>query len=111
MTTPTGTVLTVGLEEAGARSWWRRVLATLASPGGGAYLRFVALADGRVRYRSATFAAPRTPGDLPPREEWAPGMTKALDELVAEIESDGWVEVGRGAHPWSVRYGRAGKRA
>jgi len=98
--------LVIDMEEVGSRTWWRRVLAIIGSPDGGAYVRFVARDHETVRYKSATFPAPRAFGDLPPRERWAPGMTTALKDLQAEIESDGWIEVSKGAQPWMLRYER-----
>jgi hypothetical protein len=73
---------------------------------------FVGLLGGELRYESPTFAAPYSWGGLPmgrtrlPREEWAPGMEAALEELRAEISADGWTEVGCGEQPWQHRYRR-----
>lgn len=105
--------LQIELEDMAGASWWAGVLATLASQSGNAYLRFVGRFDGDRRYKGATFPAPRTLGTLPPQEAWAPGMTKSLQDLRFEIESDGWVEVGRGAEPWTFKYERpdSGARA
>ena len=74
---------------------------------------FVALLDGELRYESPTFAAPYSWGNLPlgktmtPKEEWAPGMREALEEVRGEILADGWLEVGCGAQPWEYRYCKA----
>jgi len=71
---------------------------------------FVALLDGELRYESPTFAAPYSWGNLPlgktmtPKEEWAPGMHAALEEIRGEILTDEWLEVGCGAQPWEYRY-------
>ncbi|HYN30150.1 MAG TPA: hypothetical protein VES95_09820 [Dermatophilaceae bacterium] len=71
---------------------------------------FVGLVDGAVRYESGTFAAPWGWGveplgkAIPPREEWAPGIEEALDELRTEITADGWAEVECGARPWQHTY-------
>ena len=62
--------------------------------------------DGQVRYASSTFPVPRTWGEIPPREQWAPERTDALEELRGDLEKDGWVEVGRGDQPWALRYER-----
>ena len=71
---------------------------------------FVALLDGELRYESPTFAAPYSWGNLPlgktmtPKEEWAPGMRAALEEVRGEILADGWLEADCGAQPWEYRY-------
>lgn len=75
--------------------------------------QFVGKVDGQPLFTSATFAAPYSWGGIPigktmlPQEEWAPGMTRALDDLKREIEDDGWVEVTRGQQPWDVGYQKA----
>lgn len=75
--------------------------------------QFVGKVDDRAVFTSATFAAPYSWGGLPigktvsPQEEWAPGMTRALDELKREIEDHGWVEVTRGQQPWDIHYQEA----
>jgi len=99
--------LQVELEDAGGTRWWKGLLATLSSQYGNAYRRFVGRVDGQVRYASFTFAVPPTWGEIPPREQWAPEMTGALQELRRDLEKDGWVEVGRGDQPWALRYERA----
>ena len=74
---------------------------------------FVALLDGELRYESPTFAAPYSWGNTPlgktmtPKEEWAPAMRAALEEVRGEILADGWLEVGCGAQPWEYRYCKA----
>lgn len=98
--------LQVELEDASGTRWWKGLLATLSSQYGNAYLRFVGRVDGQVRYASSTFPVPRTWGEIPPREPWAPQMTGALKELRGDLEKDGWVEVGRGDQPWALRYER-----
>ena len=98
--------LQIELEDVGGTSWWASLLTTLGAQWGSAALRFVGAVDGERRYAGSTFSAPRTLGTLPPQEAWAPGMTEAFDELRREVEDDGWVEVGRGAQPWSLRYQR-----
>src|SRR5690349_20757468 len=97
---------TVELEDAGGRSWLGGLLAVLSGQNGTAYLRFVADAGPGRRYISPTFVAPRTFGVLPPRSEWAPDLQRCLDLLRRDLESDAWVEVGRGPHDWSLRYER-----
>jgi hypothetical protein len=72
--------------------------------------QFVGKVDQRPMFTSATFAAPYSWGGVPmgkttaPREEWAPGMTRALDDLKSEIEHAGWVEVTRGPQLWDIGY-------
>jgi hypothetical protein len=34
-------------------------------------------------------------------------MILSLNELRHELKDDGWVEVGRGAEPWALRFERA----
>jgi hypothetical protein len=97
---------TVELEDAGGTSWWTGLLATLAGQYGNAYLRFVGRVAGERRYTSPTFPVPRTLGTLPPQEEWAPEMRESLEELYRDLDRDGWVQVGRGEQPWSLRYER-----
>ena len=98
--------LQIELEDMAGTSWWAGVLATLASQSGNAFLRFVGRIDGDRRYTGATFPAPRTLSTLPPQEAWAPRMTYSLQDLRREIENDGWVEAGRGAEPWALKYER-----
>ncbi|GAA1419758.1 hypothetical protein GCM10009640_08080 [Agrococcus citreus] len=75
--------------------------------------QFVGTVDGHPAFRSPTFAAPYTWGGIPlgktvaPREEWAPGMTEALDELALEIERAGWTELSRGERPWDITFERS----
>jgi hypothetical protein len=102
--------LKIELEDVGGTSWWAGVLTTLAAQSGNAYLRFVGTVDGDRRYKGATFTSPRTWGTLPPQEQWAPGMTKSLQELEREIADDGWVLVGRGSHAWDRVYERPARR-
>jgi|GEM_PF-480453 len=72
--------------------------------------QFVGTVDGHPAFRSSTFAAPYSWGGIPmgrtapPEEGWAPGMTRALEDLEREIERAGWVEVGRGERPWEITY-------
>jgi hypothetical protein len=96
----------VELEDAGGTRWWTGLLATLAAQYGNVYLRFVGFVEGEVRYRSPTFPVPRTLGTIPPQDEWAPEMEDALEELRRDLETDGWVLVGRGDEPWALRYER-----
>ena len=103
--------LRVDLEEVGARHWWAALLATLSAQYGNAYMRFVGVVDGKPRYFSATFAVPRTWGSIPPREEWAPGMTAALAELRQQIEDDGWQHLGSGDRSWQLTYQRPEQRS
>ena len=98
--------LQVELEDAGGTRWWTGLLATVSSQYGNAYRRFVGRVDGQARYASSTFPLPRRWGEIPPREQWAPEMTGALEGLRGDLEKDGWVEVGRGDQPWVLRYER-----
>jgi hypothetical protein len=98
--------LQIELEDVGGTSWWKSLLATRSSQYGNAYPRFVGRVDGEVRYTSSTFPVPRTFGTLIPQEEWAPEMRQALEELRRDLDRDGWVRVGRGEHPWALRYER-----
>jgi hypothetical protein len=87
--------LQIELEDMAGTSWWKGVLATLASQSGNAYMRFVGSVDGDRRYKSATFPAPRTLGTLPPEEAWAPEMTKNLGIYVGRLRTtDGWRQAG-----------------
>jgi hypothetical protein len=101
--------LQIDLEDAGGRSWWTGLAATLTSQHGSATLRFVGRVQGERRYTGPTFVSPRTLGDLPPQEEWAPDMAQSLAELRREISADDWVEAGRGPEPWAFRYERPGR--
>jgi len=100
------TTLEIELEDVGGTSWWAGITTTLASQSGDAYMRFVGRLNGDRRYKGPTFPSPRTLGTLPPQEEWAPGMTQGLQELLREVEDDGWLRVGRGAEPWAYQYRR-----
>jgi hypothetical protein len=101
-------VLAVELEDAATRSVWTSVLGLLSSET--QMWHFVGLVGDRLVYQSPTFAAPYSWGRLPlgktmlPREEWAPGMGQALEELRTMIRNDGWIESGHGEHPWQDIY-------
>ncbi|MGV8875143.1 MAG: hypothetical protein ACOH2Q_21615 [Rhodococcus sp. (in: high G+C Gram-positive bacteria)] len=99
-------ILVVRVEEVGARHWWVALLATLASQSGNAYMRFVGVVDEKPAYFSATFPVPRMWGTIPPQEQWAPGMTRCLDELCREIEDAGWRLHENSIDPWSLSYER-----
>jgi hypothetical protein len=107
MSAPSTQTLRVVLEDAGDTSWSTSLLRTLTAQYGNTQLRFAGEVDGEKRYKSATFPAARTTKAMPPEEEWAPGMTRSLQELVTEIESDGWVQVAQGSEPWSLTFARA----
>jgi hypothetical protein len=94
--------LEVELEDVGGTSWWAGILTTFAGQSGSAQLRFVARVGGRTRYTSATFPVPRTFGQIPPQEKWAPGMTACLTEICREIEDDGWTLEPHGDQPWQL---------
>ncbi|MHA7284098.1 hypothetical protein [Arthrobacter sp. TMS2-4] len=98
--------LQISLEDVGGTSWWRGLLTTLSSQYGSATLRFVGTVAGRRRYTSDTFSAARPVAPMPPEEDWAPGMTRSLDQLIRDIKADGWTQTGRGAEPWSLTFER-----
>lgn len=105
--------LEIALEDVNGAGWRVALLATLASQGGNAYSRFVGRAhssDPRWRayeIRSATFPRVRgLPDSMTPQEAWAPGMGAALDELRAQLESEGWRRSGHGEAPWADTYTR-----
>jgi hypothetical protein len=108
-TGPEGT-LSIELEDAATRRGWVSTLGLLA--GTMQMWHFVGMLADEVRYESDTFSAPYSWGHLPlgrtmmPRNEWAPGMEEALDDLRGEIAADGWVLLGRGEQEWQDRYGR-----
>lgn len=111
---PTETLI-VALEDAATRSVWTSMLGLLSTET--QMWHFVGLIGERPLYQSPTFAAPYSWGQVPlgktmlPREEWAPGMEQALEELRTMIRSDGWVESGHGEHPWDDIYRRPADRA
>ncbi|TNB67769.1 hypothetical protein FHJ30_20165 [Arthrobacter sp. BB-1] len=102
MSNPETATLRVGLEELGGTSWWASLLSTLFSQYGSTQLRFVGAVNGEKRYTSSTFTAPRPVSPMPPEDDWAPGMRRSLQELVQEIESDGWRQTGRGRERWEL---------
>ncbi len=110
---PTQDSLEIQLEDSGGESFIGGILTTLGSQGGSGYYRFVGVArsdDHRwpvYRVPGDTFPAPRELlSDIPPQQEWAPGMTRCLLNLQAELLAEGWLPAGNGAHPWSGRYTR-----
>ena len=105
MTPPTET-LTVALEDVGGTSWWAGILTVLASQYGSTQRRFVGQVNGVTRYKSATFPVPGSVSPVPPREEWAPGMTAALESLERDLARDGWIQSSHGTQPWSLTYER-----
>lgn len=107
--------LEIELEDVGGTSMVASLLTTLGSQFGNAYYRFVGRAhsaDPRwptYAIPGKTFPAPRAfLANLPPRNEWAEGMTQALTELREDLLAQGWQPVGHGAHPWSFTYTRPG---
>ena len=105
--------LEIELEDVGDVSWVNSVLTTLTSQSGSATYRFVGVArsaDPRwptYRITGGTFVSPRSfKDDLPPQEDWAPGMTKSLQVLADELVDEGWLLSGHGEAPWSDRYTR-----
>jgi hypothetical protein len=93
------------------RSMWVTMLGLLSS--NTQQWHFVGMVDGQPKYASPVFAAPYSWGTVPigttmlPREEWAPGMAEALDELQREITGDGWIEDNVGDQPWQHEYHRS----
>lgn len=101
--------LQIELQDVASGSWLARILQTLVSQYGRTQLRFAARAqDGRVLYESGTFTGPPL-GHTPPREEWAPGMDAALQDLTARIRLDGWHETLRGKEKWQLSFARSGQ--
>jgi hypothetical protein len=107
--------LEIELEDAGGTSTVASLLATLGSQFGNGYYRFVGRAhsaDPRwptYTIVGKTFPTPRAfLDDLPPQDQWAEGMTQALDELREELLAQGWRPVGQGPHPWSFMYAQPG---
>lgn len=98
--------LHIVLEDVGGTSRRASILTTLGSLSGSALLRFVGEVDGDHRYVGATFVSPRGAVPMAPREEWAPGLTAALQGLRREIEEHGWEYLGQGEQPWDLYYRR-----
>jgi hypothetical protein len=105
--------LEIALEYVGARNWFVNLLSTLGTQSGVAYRRFVGRArSADPRWRTYTIAGgtfPAVPGflaDVPPREEWAPGMQERFEELCLRLEAEGWRRVGRRVEPWSYLFER-----
>ncbi|AOT02344.1 hypothetical protein [Arthrobacter sp. U41] len=98
--------LHVELQDIGGTAWWARILTTLASQSGSVQFRFVGRVADEVRYSSSTFASPTPISPTPPEEQWAPGMTRSLEELVSDIRHDGWTQTGSGSEPWSLTFER-----
>jgi hypothetical protein len=98
--------LQIALEDFGGTSWWASLLTTLTSQSGSRLLRFTGGVEGERRYTGPTFTTPRTLGEVPPEEAWAPGMSASLEEVRRAVESDGWVPAGRGPEPWAFGYRR-----
>ena len=103
----------ITLEDSGGESWISSILTTLGAQDGNGYYRFVAVAksaDTRwpvYRIPGDTFPAVRGfLADIPPEEQWAPGMTRSLLNLNAELMAEGWLPVGHGEQPWATRYRR-----
>ena len=101
-----GEKLTIVLEDIGGTSWWASVLTTLGSQYGSTQQRFVGLVDGKARYMSSAFPAARPVSPTSPQEDWAPGVTAALEELQRDLSRDGWVQLSKGNDPWSLVYER-----
>lgn len=103
----------IALEDAGGESWVSSILATLGAQERNGHFRFVGIADSA----DSRWPAYRIPGDtfpaasgflaeVPPEENWSPGMTRSLLNLKAELMSEGWLPVGQGDQPWATRYRR-----
>lgn len=104
--TPSPETLTVALEDIGNTSWWARILTILGSQYGSTRQRFVGQVGGKTRYASSTFPVPGSAGPVAPQEQWAPGMTAALEELQRDLARDGWGQTSHGREPWSLTYKR-----
>ena len=98
--------LQVELQDIGGTAWWARILTTLASQSGSVQYRFVGRVADEVRYSSSTFASPTPVSPIPPEEQWAPGMTRSLEELISDIRQDGWTQTGSGSEPWALTFER-----
>lgn len=105
--TPGTETLTVVLENVGGTSWWAGLLTILASQSGSTQQRFVGQVDGETRYKSSTFPVAGPTTSIPPQEQWAPGLTAALDELRDDLARDGWEQQTQGSQPWSLTFRRA----
>lgn len=106
MIPPTAETLTVALEDIGTTSWWARILTILGSQYGSTQQRFVGQVNGKTQYKSSTFPVPGSVGPVAPQEQWAPGMTAALEELQRDLIKDGWEQISHGREPWSFTYMR-----
>jgi hypothetical protein len=104
--TPPAETLTVTLEDVGDTAWWARILTILGSQYGSTQRRFVGQIDGETRYKSSTFPVVGSVRPVSPQEQWAPGMTAALEELQRDLTQDGWGQTSRGRDPWSLTYER-----
>lgn len=98
--------LTVVREEIGDTAWWVRILTILGSQYGSTQQRFVGRICGKTKYRSSTFPVPGSVGPVTPDEQWAPGMTAALEELKQDLGRDGWEQTSQSTQPWSLTYTR-----
>lgn len=98
--------LTVMREDIGDTAWWARILTVLGSQYGSTQQRFVGRTGGKSKYKSSTFPVPGSAGPITPEEQWAPGMTAALEELKEDLRRDGWEESSHAAEPWSLTYTR-----
>lgn len=98
--------LHIVLEDVGGTSRRAGILTTLSSVYGSATFRFVGVVEGERRYVGRSFVSPRSASPVPPREEWAPGLTAALTDLREEVEASGWEYLGQGEQPWDLFYRR-----
>jgi hypothetical protein len=110
---PESDTLQIELEDVGDTSWANSLLTTLAAQHGSATYRFVGVAssaDSRwptYRITGGCFVSPRSfKDDLPPQEQWAPGVKTSLKVLRGQLVDEGWLISGHGDAPWSDRYTR-----
>lgn len=98
--------LHIELEDVGGTSWCAGVIATIASQSGKAYLRFVGIVNGERKYEGSTFLSPCPFGTFPAKENWTAGVRRSLEQLLRDLEGDGWSRVGKGGEPWAYQFRR-----
>ena len=96
----------IELQDVGGTAWWARIFTTLTSQTGSTQLRFIGRVGSEIRYSSSTFSSPTPVSPVPPEEVWAPGLTRSLEELVSDLQRDGWTQTARGREPWDLTFQR-----